>query len=197
MSVIQNLTPYQYLQLQATDHIRVLSLEPGYGNDILRCRLTEVSLDEAECKYEGISYFWGGDGDVTNIECEGRKLSIQANLASALKTFRYAAGCRWLWADSVCINQKDSTEKGYQVRRMGEIYRKSSRVLCWLGNDDRSIAERSFRLVRDASQQLAYKWQDDWTFENLVNDSKLPGFTRETHESFVTLLNLPWFGRVW
>lgn len=183
------------------DHIRILIIQPGSHDDPIRCNLKEIPLDEAECQYEGISYAWGNKTDFCDIICDGKKLTIRANLGDALRAFRRAADPRAVWADAICINQKDHTEKGYQVRRMGEIYQKASRVLCWLGRDYQGIAESCFGLIREANQQLARQWQSDWTFTNVLNDLKLPELinddTRHEWEKFGSLLDLAWFQRLW
>lgn len=38
-----------------------------------------------------------------------------------------------LWADSICINQKDVEEKTRQVNMMGEIYSLADTIFLWLG----------------------------------------------------------------
>lgn len=35
---------------------------------------------------------------------------------------------RYLWIDQICINQGDLPERGDQVRRMREVYRKAKAV---------------------------------------------------------------------
>lgn len=61
---------------------------------------------------------------------------------------------RYLWIDSVCINQADHYEKSWQVGMMGMIYRRARAVLIQLGNlpkDSISIEDLAgcFRRVCD------------------------------------------------
>ncbi|KAI1384733.1 heterokaryon incompatibility protein-domain-containing protein [Hypoxylon trugodes] len=42
---------------------------------------------------------------------------------------------RYLWIDSICINQNDNKEKARQVALMGEIYRRASKVVGVLGRN--------------------------------------------------------------
>jgi hypothetical protein len=58
-----------------------------------------------------------------------------ASLAQALRRLRHPKLARLLWADGLCINQHDLSEKGHQVQRMGEIFAKAENVLIWLGAD--------------------------------------------------------------
>jgi hypothetical protein len=179
------------------DHIRLLVLQPGSNDEPITCSLKTIPLDEAEGQYEAISYVWGKRDDFTYVDCDGKKFPVKTNLHDALQTFRHTTEKRSLWADAICINQKDHTEKGYQVRRMGEIYRKASRVLCWLGKDTQGVAKSCLALVRKAYGQIAREWQDGWDFENLQNDLKLPDLTKEDWIKFRSLLSLAWFERLW
>src|SRR2546430_12799183 len=55
-----------------------------------------------------------------------RSLLITPNLAKALRLFRPRFGEPiLLWADAVCINQKDDEEKIQQMKLMGRIYKRS------------------------------------------------------------------------
>lgn len=39
-----------------------------------------------------------------------------------------------LWADQICINQRDKYERSKQVQKMVEIYKQAQKVVVWLGN---------------------------------------------------------------
>lgn len=60
---------------------------------------------------------------------------VRRNLLCALRVLR-AEGHLVLWIDALCINQDDNRERGHQVEMMGDIYRKASCVLSWLGTPD-------------------------------------------------------------
>lgn len=40
---------------------------------------------------------------------------------------------RMLWADTICIDQGNLSEKRFQVQQMAYVYRNAERVLVWLG----------------------------------------------------------------
>lgn len=44
----------------------------------------------------------------------------------------------YLWADSLCINQADVSERSHQVNLMGAIYKSAESVLVWLGPEEPS-----------------------------------------------------------
>ena len=56
-----------------------------------------------------------------------------------------------LWADAVCINQKDNIEKGHQVAMMNEIYKRTGQVLIWLdaGDQETVYSIRGYQILAD------------------------------------------------
>lgn len=119
------------------DLIRVLELLPAKSPyDPLRVQLSVESLNDAK-PYEAVSYAWHGEGspDTLRVEygCNRAENTITANLAAALRQFRWRRRKRRLWVDAVSINQDDNAEKSTQVRLMGSIYKSATQVLVWLG----------------------------------------------------------------
>lgn len=197
MSQVSDL--YRHQALSSLDTIRVLHLQPGSGHGLIHCALQELPLDKVEGKYESISYVWGQQDIRDTIICDGHPLQVTNNLEHALRNFRLKHESRTLWVDAVCINQEDGIEKSLQVRKMGEIFRKAKQVLCWLGEDNEQKAEDCFGLIREARKALAQKWQPDWNMNNLINDLKLEGISKDRKEwEFVAqLFQFAWFERVW
>jgi hypothetical protein len=82
---------------------------------------------------------------------------VTRSLHGALRRFRPPRGtaARSLWADALCINQKDNEEKGKQVGRMGDVFANASRVLVWLGgNVDDTTAADTFAMICEINQYL-------------------------------------------
>ncbi|KAH9208044.1 heterokaryon incompatibility protein-domain-containing protein [Leptodontidium sp. 2 PMI_412] len=69
------------------------------------------------------------------ISLDGVSVEVTTNLETALRYFRLETEVRILWADAICINQRDDSEKNVQVSIMGDIYRSCSKCLAWLGED--------------------------------------------------------------
>jgi hypothetical protein len=138
---------YKYERLQSPQHIRVLRLAPGAQREPIHCSLIQVHLDLCR-PYEAISYAWGVAEDRENVYCDHRLVGITRNLFEALHVFRHASTPRDLWADAICINQQNPTERGSQVQLMARIYSGALKVLLWLGNDDHTIASRTFDFLR-------------------------------------------------
>ncbi|KAH9205109.1 heterokaryon incompatibility protein-domain-containing protein [Leptodontidium sp. 2 PMI_412] len=199
---------YEHEALPTTTCIRILELFPGEGTEIIRCSLT-VSERKTAPPFEAISYAWGSGSNTRVISCENRKLKVTTNLRDALWKIRDPVKSRLLWADAVCINQKDIKERGYQVWQMSEIYASATRVLVWLD------------LPNPKSGDFEYLFDDD--FEGATTESAVSsGGRRGALHNFVEqldsiqtrhgvldpeiqltantlgqLFDSPWFTRLW
>ncbi|KAL2163029.1 hypothetical protein VTH06DRAFT_6865 [Thermothelomyces fergusii] len=131
------ISEYQYIPLRHDDEIRLLHLEPGTTGDV-HFTLHPVRLSEKP-SYEAISYHWGDPNVTQVVYCEGKPLRVTTNLYTGLKRLRRRDIARVLWADAVCINQKDMLEKNKQIPLMSGIYSQPSRVLVWLGENTDGI----------------------------------------------------------
>jgi hypothetical protein len=101
----------------------------------------ETFADNHHPEYECTSYSWGGeDGD--SLVCrpiyigEHWDVLLQTkNCLSMLRFLRPCRGIRMVWIDAVCINQRNTEERGAQVAKMRQIYEACSRVVLYLGDD--------------------------------------------------------------
>ncbi|PMD63022.1 HET-domain-containing protein, partial [Hyaloscypha bicolor E] len=194
---------YQYQPLPSYDFIRILELLPDEttedGGGGVRCRLHTERFADAEDKYAAISYVWGDPNDRVPIICDGRIIEVTVNLADALSHIRDWTESRFVWADAVCINQEDDTEKGHQVKRMGKVYENAEEVLVWLGSDSEGIAEDCFNLIRETNEYL------DHQLEIYGGVLHIPAITKASPISFEksrwnkvrALVEMPWFKRLW
>ena len=133
--------PYCYQPLKYKGSIRLMRLAPSDSISApLQCRLIHSHLGYyPEIHHECISYAWGPATLTATLDIEGRIKMIPETLAEALRAFRETDKPRILWADAVCIDQDNATEKGSQVGMMNEIFAIADRVLVWLGpSDDRT-----------------------------------------------------------
>lgn len=152
--------PYQYTTLSHDDEIRLLHLEPGWGNDIIQVTLRPVRLSEKP-SYEAISYCWGDAEDTRKVHCEGQLLHVTVGLFTALMRLRKQDVVRVLWADAMCINQGDIDEKNRQVQLMSRIYAQPSSILIWLGDDTNGV-ENIHECLKGANELLPpehHEWE--------------------------------------
>lgn len=187
------------------DHIRRLVLEPGTINDTLVGHLEVIRLNDAAslAPYEAISYVWGSDEKDQSITIDGRNLHITTNLADVVRQVRWRDKPRALWADSICINQNDTMEKGRQVGLMGRVYEKSKRTLICFGPDPgyEQDAKNTKKLIEDVDRMIQQTLDDpgfswDWnSFPYLQMDDPL--LTDCRWKSYMKMVNRPWFDRGW
>ncbi|KAH9885052.1 heterokaryon incompatibility protein-domain-containing protein [Xylariomycetidae sp. FL2044] len=207
----QSLDLYHYTVLPMS--IRVAELCPGKIGDPIICRLHEVEWSNL-CEYEALSYAWGDPNDKAPITVHGKTLNITKSLYVALNHLRYGDKSRFLWADAICINQSDISERGAQVRQMRRVFEQAKTVLIWLGPDTEakqaSIALSSARRITEFLCQKIGISLEDLVAENEVytkiifeNRDKIPlphecdFITDGMWGSLLWLYKHPYFTRVW
>ncbi|KAL9617414.1 MAG: hypothetical protein Q9160_007771 [Pyrenula sp. 1 TL-2023] len=199
---------YTYTPLNNNVHTRIIELEPSDVPDgALRCRIVQFSLDDdplrltndIDLSYEAISYAWGSSELSQNLIVNDSLLRVTASLADALRQFRRKSGVRRLWADAVCIHQRDEVEKTKQILLMPRIYREAYRVLVWLGSQrDRRSVHSSIRLLNGSLRSLDFFRQrpNSTDFKpNLSTEHK--NFAYTIRRCLEDLLQFPWFSRRW
>jgi hypothetical protein len=130
---------FEYDPLSAPTSIRLLKVHPGKDGGHTNIELWEQVQTEA-VPYRCLSYTWGDVSATTAIQANSRMMEVGNNLHAFLGVAAQRFPNEALWIDAICINQRDNTEKGHQVQRMGDIYKQASEVLVWLG-DDKGVAE--------------------------------------------------------
>jgi hypothetical protein len=69
-------------------------------------------------------------------------------------------GFFFFWIDAICINQKDSDERGQQVQFMAKIYNQAHRVIVWLGVElgvETLDSTRAFAALLEAANESTKK----------------------------------------
>jgi hypothetical protein len=183
------------------DQVRVVELLPGSGTDAIKCNLSHVFLSDNP-PYDAISYWWGNVADKVKISCDNQSLPIPRSLHSALLRLRSESKPQTLWADAICINQRDHEERSAQVRQVRRIFHGSRRVRIWLGEeaDNSSLAMLLVpRLVGAHRKQQADNavrpFAEMEKRERQLYD--IPPASDPAYQAFASLLGRPWFGRTW
>jgi hypothetical protein len=182
-----------YFPLVEAQIIRLVELAPGARGDPVVIRLFIAEL-EHHPEYEAISYVWGNTEDTVPILCNGRTLDITMNLNAAFARVRYNDRPRILWADAVCINQTNMTERSHHVSFMGRIYRHARKVLVCLGQDLDGGAEDVAALVKE-NADLVSKYGSVAEMPILAQEDFL--FEDPRWKSLATLMKSVWFTRAW
>jgi hypothetical protein len=144
----------QYTRLNPDNReIRILEILPGADNGMIQCKLVEPP-QSANLPYECISYRAGDPSLIHQIEVNGYLFNAFASLGAALHQLRLPDQSRFLWADQICINQSDVTERSSQVQQMGRVYEKANKVHAWLGSLENS------HLVMQGLHHLQFEFSD-------------------------------------
>ncbi|KAH7067753.1 heterokaryon incompatibility protein-domain-containing protein [Paraphoma chrysanthemicola] len=93
---------------------------------------SSAHTDRGEIRYATLSYCWGGPQDfcldATSEEKLLRGISVTLlpkTIIDAIKV-AFGLGISWIWIDSLCIRQDDTTEKATEIAQMHQVYRNSS-----------------------------------------------------------------------
>ncbi|CAH0058538.1 unnamed protein product [Clonostachys solani] len=196
------MTALQYSTLGVGNaEIRLLDIAPGDGDEEICCSLSVVSLN-SHPQFEALSYVWGDDSIKKDVTVDGSYHPVTVNLESALRDLRSPSKRRTMWVDAICINQVDLTEKNHQIPLMGDIYRKASGVVAYLGHSNPHLEQ-----FLDWSQAYSRKWpllsSRRWIRMTLRSWSPQKGVREKDILSLETFLGLfefashPYFSRMW
>ncbi|KAI5458121.1 heterokaryon incompatibility protein-domain-containing protein [Mariannaea sp. PMI_226] len=185
---------YRYRPFTDDSSVRILTLEPGVGDEQLIGSLTIETLDSSP-SYEAISYVWGPEGRFSSMLCNGKCLPLTRSLQYALQRVRHPTLRRRLWADQICINQGDIAERGQQVSLMNAIYKGAKHILVWLGPDEDGVGNEAVRMIH----YLHDVFGDDEKHEAFrsAHSEDLLQQDQELWVPFSKLTKLQWFNRIW
>ncbi|KAI6645390.1 hypothetical protein MCOR14_000221 [Pyricularia oryzae] len=175
------------------NEIRLIKIRSAPNHDSpVAFRLEHASLNDKP-DYVALSYCWGDPLKRQDMQIlQGLKdqntlitYSATANLANALRELRLRGELR-VWADAVCIDQKNDDERGQQVLRMDVIYRCAKKTVSYLGGSSSCNSNSSIPDVED--------------FLNLMIYSEPLNPSRDHSagwNAFCSLLNNNYWSRVW
>jgi len=146
--------------------------------------------------FNALSYTWGTSRAKTTVPCNGSHFEIASNLHEGISTLhKPPVGLdQLIWIDAICINQQDNEEKGHQVRCMGDIYTKATRVVVWLGparNDSDVALDWMARLSSSLPSILDPPMLDS------LPEHGLPEKGSPLWPALGHFYRRNWFGRLW
>ncbi|KAF2686065.1 HET-domain-containing protein, partial [Lentithecium fluviatile CBS 122367] len=122
---------YEPLDLQTTS-IRLLRVLPNLSPDgLLQCSIQHATI---KAEYSCLSYVWGPPDNGSPILVNGRLRRVRQNLFDFLSIARIRGTSKLFWADALCIDQDNVSERSHQVQQMGGIFSNAVEVLAWFGN---------------------------------------------------------------
>jgi hypothetical protein len=173
---------------------------PGDLQEPLKCNLQSVQLSSL-LEYEALSYCWEHPSLTHTVACNGSEVRVTQSLHSAWHRLRYKDRSRILWADAICINQKEH-EKIYQLRLMNTIYSRAAQVSIWLGEDDdwsKTLGE-FIPQVCEARTKYQATVNARPVMELSATELEKLGLPRRYDLRYLALsalVNRPWFDRTW
>ncbi|KAK8070691.1 hypothetical protein PG997_010894 [Apiospora hydei] len=171
---------YPYKDLAGTSSMRLLELLPSPSRTSpIEFRLVHSDITH-QPQYEALSYVWGDPAMECSVSMDGHPVSVTQNLHSALVHLRHEIEVRKLWIDALCINQRDTSERNQQVVIMGDIYRRATQVLVWLGEaaDDSHLVFARIKEVNDGIMNRVQPMEQE-------------------RRAWKALITRPWFFRTW
>ena len=107
---------YQYTTLVEPHAFRLILLRPSPNlTSPLKLGLITSTFsqydDDIVDHYIAFSYVWGDQADTRTVDIQGKELEITASLESALRHLRDGSREMKIWADGICINQKNKEVK--------------------------------------------------------------------------------------
>ncbi|RAH53677.1 hypothetical protein BO85DRAFT_503710 [Aspergillus piperis CBS 112811] len=164
-------------------YIRLLKFESTALEEPLRLSLKTCKFAEKP-DYNSLSYEWGTTAADQPILVNDQLFFIRENLYKFLKVLASSAyRDTYFFADAICINQNDTSERNAQVQRMGDLYAQAENVLVWLG-------------PATAESDLIF----DVCFESVVNNtsvlSKL-GKQKAQTDALDTIYQRSYWSRLW
>ncbi|KAK0672168.1 heterokaryon incompatibility protein-domain-containing protein [Cercophora samala] len=223
---------YQYKPLPTATSIRVLKLEGVHrGTFCVSLECIDLADDPDFCAlsytwgnphangvdfteyFNSVSREYSSDFKA-KILCHGKHISIQTNLVdffqelqSSLehqgKPFKIPHGHEFrIWIDAVCINQDDLQERAFQVKMMGDVYRKAAHTIIWLGRGDQYTKDAVKTISKVAacprsifaqSSITPFRQQDNSVYEAI----NVPYISWSDWCSLAAFFKRQWFSRLW
>ncbi|CZR65731.1 uncharacterized protein PAC_15631 [Phialocephala subalpina] len=191
---------YKYEALANPQSFRLLTLEPGYETDHIKCEITVLAMAEAP-QYEALSYVWGSSERTHTITCNYMPLKVTASLDTVLRVLRKPSGSRIIWIDQICIDQDNIPERSEQVQVMRDIYSRAHQVLMWLGKDDLSEASLAMDLINDIASLSSSSSHPPTSLrfptDIELRERGLPLRGSPSWNALEKFLDLPYFTRIW
>lgn len=194
-------TRYDHGPPIAADQLRILTLKPGEHEAEIQCELKTFPRSDKPV-YTALSYYWGKpDQGTEDIKIEGKTLSIQNELAIALRHLRKSDASLRLWADAICIIQAgefEKQDKDSQLDNMDLIYTEAASVVVWLGKS----SEEDESWLAMAAIDLLGSQLDDYVLGEVPKATLMLSLVagcepKQYIKAIGKLLNRSWFHRLW
>jgi hypothetical protein len=176
----------------------------------IHCTLVTMYFERRlEGLYDALSYEWGPDEPPFYwIRLNNHYFRVRKNLYSFLRAThsgsRYSEGhSGLLWIDAICIDQDNISERGHQVKQMGEIYSYAGTVLAWLGpysrkSDKIKAAAEDLLHLGFIAENLTSMENQSVNCEHFVDKAQeILQHGNEAFVSFAEICKMTYWTRMW
>ena len=181
--------PFPYRPLAELNVFRILHVQPSPDRPApITSTIEHTSLSKYEydilSPYTALSCVWGNDSDQRIIQVDSQPFAATKNLHDALACLRDDKKILSIWADAICIDQLNISERNSQVTQMGRIYSSASHTIIFLdsSSQDLEIVTKGIRKICDQHDEIS---------DDSIQDCSDLLFC------FERVLSRPWFYRVW
>lgn len=163
--------------------------------------------------YYALSHSWGTQAHDEPVRISGHSINITHDLAAGIRLIQSASMSnlclspllRYIWIDSICIDQSNNAERSLQVSMMREVYSRAIRTLIWLGPDVEqccaawSLVDQVYLTVRShhakptSLSDISMRMYSDLTHQAYG----LPTWDNDSWGILNKLLSFRWFSRLW
>ncbi|KIX98328.1 uncharacterized protein Z520_05629 [Fonsecaea multimorphosa CBS 102226] len=189
---------YQYVPLDTVaDETRIIVIKPNEDKQApLELHLAHCPL-ASDVGYFALSYTWGVSEDDVQVTVMGQSMHIRKNLERVLRGIRPSSSphaCA-VWADAICINQSDTSEKNHQIPRIADVYDRAAGVICDVGEADH-YSELALDFVEHLQEPII---RMDTHYEFIIGkpDRIDPDDIPRLCAALYLFLTRPYFRRVW
>jgi hypothetical protein len=159
-----------------------------WGPDLREIKLVDVTTRQIvatpdDCvEYVALSYVWGGVNQ-QSYKLHSKLQRLPQTIEDTIELVRQL-GIRYLWADSLCIDQSDPADKEQQIKKMSSIYQGACLTIVALSGSSAHSGLARLRNIRRIQPQLFC----------IVNGKRLVGLMPTLSQQ---IWCSPWGQRAW
>jgi len=179
---------------------------PSHKQDEQQLSYTlQVASIDTSARFSALSYVWGPTALQQIVILDGHRFPITHNLHQALWQVHHASKHEAtyfaqpvaIWADQICINQKNLGERSSQVAMMAELYTKAERVFVSLGESP--TAAHAFEAITNLQPHIRASLKLHKTFNAMpkLSAEEIRNLSLLDWKSIQEMLAATWFSRVW
>lgn len=195
---------YEDYLLNRPRTFRVLLPEKRTRQGSLSYRLGVRNLEDPG-SFAAVSYVWGEPILSECLLVNGKQLLVTKNLLDALESIenhhdkeKHPQSLRLpIWADQLCINQKNNEERSLQVELMADIYSNAERVYIRLGKS--SVAHDVVHIINYLIPKIRHDMEKYGVYDDIprLSRDEIEEYNKLNWTAMREMTSSVWFQRMW